>query len=76
MLFADFDAYVACQQQVSSAFTDSKTWHAKATRNIANVGPFSSDRTIREYASQIWHAQPVKIVLRPYESSLNVSLSE
>jgi starch phosphorylase len=68
MLFADFDAYVACQQRVSEAFLDQRSWHAKATKNIAHVGPFSSDRTIREYAKEIWQAEPVKIHLRPYEA--------
>jgi starch phosphorylase len=68
MLFADFDAYTTCQQAVSDAFLDPKSWHAKATRNIAHVGPFSSDRTIREYAKDIWQAEPVKIALRPYHS--------
>ncbi|MDF2692901.1 MAG: hypothetical protein K0S65_1284 [Labilithrix sp.] len=67
MLFEDFDAYVDCQQRVSKAFQDKTTWHSMATRNIAKVGPFSSDRTIREYASEIWGAQPVKIALRAYE---------
>jgi starch phosphorylase len=67
MLFADFDAYVDCQQRVSKAFQDRTTWHSMATRNIAKVGPFSSDRTIREYATEIWGAQPVKIELRAYE---------
>ena len=76
MLFADFDAYVTCQQRVSEAFLDPASWHAKAVQNIAHVGPFSSDRTIREYARDIWQAQPVKIDLRPYESSLNVAPSE
>ena len=64
MLFADFDAYVDCQQRVSEAFLDKTTWHSMATRNIAKVGQFSSDRTIREYAKEIWGAQPVKIQLR------------
>jgi starch phosphorylase len=76
MLFADFDAYVTCHQKVSEAFVDQGSWHAKAVQNIAHVGPFSSDRTIREYAREIWQAQPVKIDLRPYESSLNVAPSE
>ncbi|HVJ94751.1 MAG TPA: glycogen/starch/alpha-glucan phosphorylase [Labilithrix sp.] len=66
MLFADFDAYVASQRSVSEAFSDRATWHAMATRNIAKVGPFSSDRTIREYAKDIWGAEPVKIQLRPH----------
>jgi starch phosphorylase len=64
MLFADFDAYVDCQQRVSEKFLDKMTWHSMTTRNIAKVGPFSSDRTIREYAREIWNAQPVKIELR------------
>ena len=63
MLFADFDAYVECQQRVSEAFLDKTTWHSMATRNIAKVGPFSSDRTIREYAREIWGAEPVKVEL-------------
>jgi glycogen phosphorylase len=68
MLFADFDAYVACQKSVSDAYLDKGAWGAKAVRNIAYVGPFSSDRTIREYAKEIWGAQPVKVELRSYES--------
>ncbi|MBX3211392.1 MAG: glycogen/starch/alpha-glucan phosphorylase [Labilithrix sp.] len=64
LLFADFDAYVDCQRRVSDVFLDKTTWHSMATRNIAKVGPFSSDRTIREYAKEIWGAQPVKVELR------------
>lgn len=67
MLLEDFDAYVSCQKQVSDAFLDPKKWHAMAVRNIAHMGMFSSDRTIREYAKEIWGAEPVKIDLRPYE---------
>jgi starch phosphorylase len=66
MLFADFDAYVACQQKVSQAFLDQTSWHSMATKNIAHVGPFSSDRTIKEYATEIWGAEAVKIHLRAY----------
>jgi len=65
MLLEDFDAYVECQQQVSAAFVDRGAWHAKAVRNIARMGPFSSDRTIREYAQEIWGASPVAVELRP-----------
>jgi starch phosphorylase len=65
MLLADFDAYVACQQRVSDAFADKASWHRKAVINIARMGRFSSDRTIREYATEIWGADPLKIELRP-----------
>ena len=67
MVFADFDAYCACQNDVAKTFVDQKKWHAMATVNIAKMGWFSSDRTIREYATEIWHAEPVKVKLRPYE---------
>lgn len=67
MLFADFDAYVDCQQRVSQAYLEKMSWHSKAVYNIAHVGQFSSDRTIREYAKEIWGAEPVKVRLRAYE---------
>ena len=66
MILEDFDAYVACQQRVSEAYLDKRAWHAMAVRNIAKMGMFSSDRTIREYANDIWGAKPVKIDLKPY----------
>ena len=67
MLFEDFDAYVGCQQRVSEAFLDKRRWHEMAVKNIAMMGRFSSDRTIKEYATEIWGAQPVKVHLRPYD---------
>ena len=67
MILADFDAYVECQRRVSEEFIDPIAWHSKAIRNIAKMGMFSSDRTIREYATQIWDAKPVKVTLRPYD---------
>lgn len=69
LLFADFDAYVDCQRRVSDAFLDKQAWHGKAVRNIAHVGPFSSDRTIREYATEIWDAAPVTVNLRAPRTS-------
>lgn len=66
MILEDFDAYVECQKRVSDAYQDSVSWHSKAIRNIAKMGMFSSDRTIREYANEIWGAKPLKIELKPY----------
>lgn len=54
MCAADFDAYAAAQRQVDARWEDVKGWRASAIRNIANVGWFSSDRTIGEYAKEIW----------------------
>ena len=54
MVTADFDAYAHAQRRVDGLFVDPKQWYARTIRNTARVGWFSSDRTIREYASQIW----------------------
>ena len=54
MVAADFDAYAAAQREVDRRWTDRKAWRQSAIMNIANVGWFSSDRTIGEYARDIW----------------------
>ena len=50
----DFDAYVAAQTKVDEIWSDKARWTAMAIRNTASVGYFSSDRTIRQYAAEIW----------------------
>jgi starch phosphorylase len=54
MVAADFDAYSAAQRAIDQRWNDQPAWHAAAVRNVANMGWFSSDRTIREYAKDIW----------------------
>ena len=54
MVAADFDAYAEAQRDVDARWRDSAGWRTAAIRNIANVGWFSSDRTIGEYARDIW----------------------
>lgn len=49
-VFADYEAYVACQAQVDQLYQNPKEWTKKVIRNIACSGKFSSDRTIMEYA--------------------------
>ena len=61
MVLADFRAYSDCQAKVDRAFRDRDAWARKAILNTARVGKFSSDRTIREYADQIWSLSPVRI---------------
>jgi starch phosphorylase len=56
---ADFDAYAAAQESVAEQWTDAAGWTRKAVLNVARMGKFSSDRTIREYAREIWHLEPV-----------------
>ncbi len=59
MLLADYAAYIACQEKVAIAYENQDEWIRKAILNIANMGKFSSDHTIMQYASKIWDAKPV-----------------
>jgi starch phosphorylase len=54
MVAADFDSYTAAQRAVDKRWENPAAWRAATIRNIANVGWFSSDRTISEYAKEIW----------------------
>jgi len=54
MVAADFDSYSAAQRRVDDIWNDKAKWNDMAIRNTANVGWFSSDRTIRQYAGEIW----------------------
>jgi len=54
MVAADFDAYSAAQRSLDQRWADKAGWNASAVKNVAHVGWFSSDRTIREYARDIW----------------------
>ncbi len=58
---ADYRPYVDAQSQVSALWRQPDEWMRKAILNVARMGPFSSDRTIREYAEQIWHIEPVVV---------------
>jgi len=59
MLLADYEAYVACQDCVAELYRDRDAWARKAILNMAGMGKFSSDRTIQQYAEQIWGVEPV-----------------
>jgi starch phosphorylase len=58
MIAADFDSYHAAQRQLDGLWGDPAQWDAMAVRNTARVGWFSSDRTIRQYAREIWKVLP------------------
>jgi starch phosphorylase len=61
MVLADFRSYCDCHARVDAAFRDRAKWARMAILNTARMGKFSSDRTIREYAEQIWKLKPVSV---------------
>jgi len=61
LLLADYASYVACQEEVSRLFVQKEEWARRAILNCAGMGKFSSDRTIDQYAREIWGIQPVDI---------------
>jgi starch phosphorylase len=67
LALADFDAYASCQDSVSAVYRDHERWTRMSILNVARSGKFSSDRTIREYCDDIWHASPVPVKLLSQE---------
>ena len=61
LLLADYTSYIAAQERVDALYRTPDAWARKALRNVAGMGPFSSDRTIAEYARDIWHVQPIQM---------------
>lgn len=61
-VLADFAAYHAAQQAVDRAYRDKTRWAKMSLMNVAKSGKFSSDRTIREYAGEIWDISPVRFL--------------
>uniref|UniRef100_A0A8C4TL91 Alpha-1,4 glucan phosphorylase n=1 Tax=Erpetoichthys calabaricus TaxID=27687 RepID=A0A8C4TL91_ERPCA len=57
-VFADYEAYISCQEKVSNLY---KEWTKMVIKNIAGSGKFSSDRTISEYAREIWGVEPSSV---------------
>ncbi len=61
LLLADFNSYVECQDKVTQLYLNQAMWTRMAILNVARMGKFSSDRTIRQYCDEIWKAKAVKI---------------
>ncbi|GAW68764.1 glycogen phosphorylase [Geoanaerobacter pelophilus] len=60
LALADYRSYLECQERVSTAFRQRELWSVKSVLNVARMGKFSSDRSIREYCEKIW-----KVPIRP-----------
>ncbi len=67
MVMADYASYVECHETAEGVYRDQFEWTRKSILNVANMGKFSSDRTIQEYAQNIWGVKPVKIKLPLHE---------
>ncbi len=61
LLLADYASYVETQAKVDDLYRDTDAWTRKAILNVAGMGAFSSDRTIAEYAHDIWKTKPVQL---------------
>ena len=64
-ILADYEDYARAQKEIDVAYRDTRRWAQMSLRNIAKSGKFSSDRTISQYAEEIWGLTPVKINLKP-----------
>uniref|UniRef100_A0A8C4IJS1 Alpha-1,4 glucan phosphorylase n=1 Tax=Dicentrarchus labrax TaxID=13489 RepID=A0A8C4IJS1_DICLA len=64
-VFADFEDYIKCQEKVSKLYQNPKEWTKMVIRNIAATGKFSSDRTITEYATEVWGVEPTDLKIPP-----------
>jgi starch phosphorylase len=61
LLLADYQAYIACQDEAAKAYQDRELWTRMSILNVARCGFFSSDRSMRQYCADIWQVKPIKI---------------
>ena len=73
LVLADYRSYVECHERVDKAFRDKDAWAKSAILNTARVGKFSSDRTIAEYAKDIWRLAPLKVEQNDVEWSISTA---
>lgn len=71
LLLADYQSYIDCQDRVSTVYRDTKKWTAMSILNVARMGKFSSDRSIREYCEKIWRTTAIKSPQTHYKTGTN-----
>ena len=67
LVLADYQSYVECQTQISTLWHDTQTWTRRSIINVARMGKFSSDRSIRDYCRQVWQVQPMHVRMEAIE---------
>ncbi|MBV9385978.1 MAG: glycogen/starch/alpha-glucan phosphorylase [Chroococcidiopsidaceae cyanobacterium CP_BM_ER_R8_30] len=67
LLLADYQAYIDCQDRVGQTYLNRELWTRMSILNVARMGKFSSDRSIREYDQSIWHVPSIHIELTEYD---------
>ncbi len=70
LVLADYQAYIDCQTQVGMLWHNPQMWTRKSILNVARMGKFSSDRSIREYCRKVWKVEPMHIrmeAIEPYD---------
>jgi len=60
-LLPDYHSYIETQDKVSKLYKDLDKWTQKSILNVARIGKFSSDRSVQEYAKNIWKVKPIKV---------------
>lgn len=64
-VFADFEDYIKCQEKVNKLYQNPQEWTKMVIKNIAATGKFSSDRTITQYATEVWGVEPTDLKIPP-----------
>ena len=67
---ADFPSYMETQRLIEQEYLSEEVWWKKAVLNVARIGKFSSDRTVQEYARDIWHIGPYEKSWRPTKAAV------
>ena len=67
LVLADYQAYIDCQRRVSALWHDPQAWTRTSIINVARMGKFSSDRSVRDYCSRVWKVRPVQVEMEAIE---------
>ena len=67
LVLADYQSYVECQSQISELWRDRQAWTRTSILNVARMGKFSSDRSIRDYCRDVWQVEPMHVRMEAIE---------